>query len=153
MWVSGERSVPVGGSAAPGQVVVWARRRARYDGLLHRRHISRVRFEQRGVFAGQHGALVPAELSSPVLEPNLEPETEQQPVKSLFLLCGRWRHHKLFTEAFKGPEHQQWSNTHFTSSQCSKKCVVYVYTHKRQLVNLEFRSQSLECLKSSYIHN
>lgn len=65
-------SLPVRGSAAPGQVVVWARRRARYDGLLHRRHVSGVRFEERGVFAGQHGALIPAELGSPVLKPNLQ---------------------------------------------------------------------------------
>lgn len=67
-----EQSLPVGGGAAPGQVVVRARCRARYDRLLHRRHVSRVRLEERGVFAGQHGALVPAKLRSPVLKPNLE---------------------------------------------------------------------------------
>lgn len=32
-------TLPVGGGAAPGQVVIWARRGTRYDGLLHRRHV------------------------------------------------------------------------------------------------------------------
>lgn len=65
--------LPVGGGAAPGQVVVGAGRGPGHDGLLHRRHVSRVGLEEGGVLAGQHGSLVTPELGSSVLEPDLEP--------------------------------------------------------------------------------
>lgn len=67
-------TVPVGGGAAPGQVVVGTRRRPGDNGLLHCRHVSRVGLDERCILAGQHRPLVPAKLSSSVLEPNLEAE-------------------------------------------------------------------------------
>ena len=65
MWL------PVGGGAAPGQVVVGGGGRAGDDGLLHSCHVPGVRLEQRGVLAGQHGPLVTPELGPSVLEPDL----------------------------------------------------------------------------------
>lgn len=64
--------LPVGSGSAPGKIVVGSGGRPGYDGLLHRGYVPRVGLEKRGILASEHSPLVPAELGSSVLKPDLE---------------------------------------------------------------------------------
>lgn len=131
-----EGTVPVGGSTAPGQVVIRAWRRARHDRLLHRCHVSWVGFEERGVFARQHGSLVPAELSPPVLEPDLETQRTESGVVLKTMRCGSKLHSN---------KHEDYPTTYWNLNSCVNSSIACEFFNQLEVWQLSW-------IKKKFVH-
>lgn len=122
---TGKRALPVRRWASPGQVITRPRGWSRYDRLLHRCHVSRVRFEQRGVFTRQQRALVTPELGPSVLKPHLWTwqrlhfEQQKEKINALTNTHTHVHTHKyIHTQRVKNIDHVTNFLTKYSSNLC-----------------------------------